>query len=107
MNNRVTRLICNPSLAAIRRQCESSTSGWLKADEEMKPQRIEYDAHVAELMLYGEEVFWLPIGSTNLAGAAAGLERCALACRSLAEITSAAGRSDTARSVVSRSIAKV
>ncbi|OBH25166.1 hypothetical protein A5692_03570 [Mycobacterium sp. E342] len=33
---------------------------WLKIDEKMKPERIEYDAHVAELMVYGEEVFLTP-----------------------------------------------
>ena len=33
---------------------------WLKIDEKMKPERIEYDAHVAELMFYGEEVFLTP-----------------------------------------------
>jgi len=33
---------------------------WLKIDEKMKPERVEYDAHVAELMVYGEEVFLMP-----------------------------------------------
>jgi hypothetical protein len=33
---------------------------WLKIDEKMKPERVEYDAHVAELMVYGEEVFLTP-----------------------------------------------
>jgi hypothetical protein len=34
---------------------------WLKIEEEMKkPVRVEYDAHVAELMVYGEEVFMAP-----------------------------------------------
>ncbi|WP_104158178.1 hypothetical protein [Mycobacterium avium] len=33
---------------------------WLKIDEKMKPERVEYDAHAAELMLYGEEVFLTP-----------------------------------------------
>ena len=33
---------------------------WLKVDEKMKPQRVEYDAHVAELIAYGEEVFLAP-----------------------------------------------
>jgi hypothetical protein len=33
---------------------------WPKIDEKMKPQRVEYDAHVAELMVYGEEVFLAP-----------------------------------------------
>ena len=33
---------------------------WLKIDEKMKPERVEYDAHVAELMAYGEEVFLAP-----------------------------------------------
>lgn len=33
---------------------------WLKVDEKMKPERVEYDAHVAELMVYGEEVFLAP-----------------------------------------------
>jgi hypothetical protein len=28
---------------------------WLKVEEKMKPERVEYDAHVAELMVYGEE----------------------------------------------------
>jgi hypothetical protein len=33
---------------------------WLKVDEKMKPERVEYDAHVAELMVYGEGVFLAP-----------------------------------------------
>jgi hypothetical protein len=33
---------------------------WLKVEEKMKPERVEYDAHVAELMVYGEEVFLTP-----------------------------------------------
>jgi hypothetical protein len=33
---------------------------WLKIDEEMKPERVGYEAHVAELMVYGEEVFLAP-----------------------------------------------
>ena len=33
---------------------------WLKAEEEMRPQRIEYDSHTAELTVYGEEVFLAP-----------------------------------------------
>lgn len=33
---------------------------WTTVDEKMCPERIEYDAHVAELMLYGEEVFLVP-----------------------------------------------
>ena len=33
---------------------------WLKIDEKMKPERVEYDAHVAELIVYGEEVFLTP-----------------------------------------------
>jgi hypothetical protein len=33
---------------------------WLEIDEKMKPERVEYDAHVAELMVYGEEVFLTP-----------------------------------------------
>jgi hypothetical protein len=33
---------------------------WVKIDEKMKPERIEYEAHVAELMVYGEEVFLAP-----------------------------------------------
>lgn len=33
---------------------------WLKVEEKMKPERVEYDAHVAELMLFGEEVFLAP-----------------------------------------------
>jgi hypothetical protein len=33
---------------------------WLKVDERMKPERVEYDTHVAELMVYGEEVFRAP-----------------------------------------------
>ena len=32
----------------------------LKIDEKMKPDRVEYEAHVAELMIYGEEVFLTP-----------------------------------------------
>ncbi|BBZ12073.1 hypothetical protein [Mycobacterium branderi] len=33
---------------------------WLKIDEKTKPERVEYDAHVAELMVFGEEVFLTP-----------------------------------------------
>ena len=33
---------------------------WLKVEEKMKPERVEYDAHVAELTVYGEEVFLTP-----------------------------------------------
>jgi hypothetical protein len=33
---------------------------WTKIDEKVAPDRIEYDAHVAELMVYGEEVFLMP-----------------------------------------------
>lgn len=33
---------------------------WLKVEEKMQPERVEYDAHVAELMVYGEEVFLTP-----------------------------------------------
>lgn len=33
---------------------------WEKIDEKVKPDRVEYDAHVAELMVYGEEVFLAP-----------------------------------------------
>ena len=33
---------------------------WLKIEEKMKPERVEYDAHVAELMAFGEEVFLAP-----------------------------------------------
>ena len=33
---------------------------WLKIDEKLQPERLEYDAHVAELMVYGEEVFLSP-----------------------------------------------
>lgn len=33
---------------------------WLQVEEKMKPERVEYDAHTAELMLYGEEVFLAP-----------------------------------------------
>ena len=33
---------------------------WLKIDEQMKPERVEYDAHVAELTVFGEEVFLTP-----------------------------------------------
>ncbi|WP_139360709.1 hypothetical protein [Mycobacterium sp. D16R24] len=33
---------------------------WLKVEETMKSERVEYDAHVAELMVYGEEVFLGP-----------------------------------------------
>ena len=32
----------------------------LKIDKKMKPDRVEYEAHVAELMIYGEEVFLTP-----------------------------------------------
>jgi hypothetical protein len=33
---------------------------WRKVEEKMKPERYEYDAHVAELMAWGEEVFLVP-----------------------------------------------
>lgn len=33
---------------------------WLKVEEKVKPERVEYDAHVAKLMIYGEEVFLAP-----------------------------------------------
>lgn len=33
---------------------------WEKVDEKMQPERVEYDAHVAELTVYGEEVFLTP-----------------------------------------------
>lgn len=33
---------------------------WLKVEEKIKPERVDYDAHVAELMVYGEEVFLTP-----------------------------------------------
>ncbi|MFZ3303165.1 MAG: hypothetical protein WA227_05975, partial [Mycobacterium sp.] len=33
---------------------------WLKVAEKMKPERVEYDAHVAEFMAWGEEVFLVP-----------------------------------------------
>jgi hypothetical protein len=33
---------------------------WLKIDEKIRPERVEYDAHVDELMVYGEEVFVTP-----------------------------------------------
>jgi hypothetical protein len=33
---------------------------WTKIDEKVQPERVEYDAHVAELMAYGEEVFLMP-----------------------------------------------
>ena len=33
---------------------------WFKVDEEMKPQRVEYDAHAEELTAFGEEVFLTP-----------------------------------------------
>ncbi len=33
---------------------------WLKVEEKTKPERVDYDAHVAELMVYGEEVFLAP-----------------------------------------------
>lgn len=33
---------------------------WLKVDEKMKPERVNYDAHAAELMAFGEEVFLAP-----------------------------------------------
>jgi len=33
---------------------------WLKIDDKIKPERVEYDAHVAELMVWGEEVFLAP-----------------------------------------------
>jgi hypothetical protein len=32
----------------------------LKVDEKTKPERVEYDAHAAELMAFGEEVFLAP-----------------------------------------------
>jgi hypothetical protein len=33
---------------------------WTKIDEKVTPDRVEYDAHVAEFMAYGEEVFLMP-----------------------------------------------
>lgn len=33
---------------------------WLKIEDETRPQRVEYDAHSAELRVYGEEVFLAP-----------------------------------------------
>ena len=33
---------------------------WRKVEEKMKPERYEYNAHVAELMAWGEEVFLVP-----------------------------------------------
>ncbi|OAN36797.1 hypothetical protein A4X20_06275 [Mycolicibacterium iranicum] len=33
---------------------------WVKIEEKMKPERVEYDAHVAELIVFGEEVFLTP-----------------------------------------------
>ena len=33
---------------------------WEKVDDKMQPERVGYDAHVAELMVYGEEVFLTP-----------------------------------------------
>lgn len=33
---------------------------WREVEEKMKPEREEYDAHVAELMAWGEEVFVAP-----------------------------------------------
>lgn len=33
---------------------------WEKVDEKMAPERVEYDAHAAELTMYGEEVFLTP-----------------------------------------------
>lgn len=33
---------------------------WRRVDEKVRPERVEYDAHVAELMIYGEEVFLMP-----------------------------------------------
>ena len=33
---------------------------WLKVEEKMQPERIEYDAQVAELMVYGDAVFLTP-----------------------------------------------
>jgi hypothetical protein len=33
---------------------------WLKIDERVEPERQDYDAHVADLMAFGEEVFLVP-----------------------------------------------
>jgi hypothetical protein len=33
---------------------------WLQIDEKVKPEREDYDAHAAELMVFGEEVFLAP-----------------------------------------------
>jgi hypothetical protein len=33
---------------------------WRKIDEKIEPERVEYDAHTAELMVFGEEVFLAP-----------------------------------------------
>lgn len=33
---------------------------WIEVEDEVRPERIEYDAHASELILYGEEVFLTP-----------------------------------------------
>lgn len=52
---------------------------WLKIDEKMKPERAEYEAHVAELMVYGEEVFLTPDWIRQPGGEPPPVERPALA----------------------------
>ena len=41
---------------------------WLKIEEKMKPERVEYDAHVAELMVFVEEVYLAPDWIRNAGG---------------------------------------
>ena len=59
---------------------------WLKIDEKVKPKRVEYDAHVAELAAYGEEVFLAPDWFKQAGGAPPGWNGARWRRRSLAEI---------------------
>lgn len=60
---------------------------WLKVEEKMAPERIEYDAHVAEFMVYGEEVFLTPDWFRKAGGEPPpGWDGARWRCRSLSEI---------------------
>jgi hypothetical protein len=59
---------------------------WLKIDERMKPERVEYDAHVAEFMIWGEEVFLAPDWFRNGEEQPPGWNGARWRRRSLAEI---------------------
>ena len=59
---------------------------WLKVEEKIKPERVEYDAHAAELMVYGEEVFLAPDWIRNGQEPPPDWNGMRWRCRSLAEI---------------------